>query len=209
MAGTLWDYKVTDIPEGESGEWCIRREIVTPDAARAAQLRACNPSQSGRGSVSCGEVITMLTRRNAIVMSDTTDEICDHTMAIQKAHRLGGRCLVNGLGLGLVLNGMLMNKNVEHVTVVEVSADVINLVKPHYETKYGDRVQIVNDDAFTFKALRGSKFSVVWHDIWPHICADNLPEMARLHRRYGGRAQWQGSWARQLCEGAARRYGYA
>ena len=70
-------------------------------------------------------------------------------------------------------------------------------------------MDIVQADAFTVKLPRPSlflhvprdtRYDVVWHDIWDNICADNLPEMHRLHRRYGRRCDWQGSWARWHCE---------
>jgi len=83
------------------------------------------------------------------------------------------------------------------VTVVEKSKDVISLVAKHY---LGDhRVTIVNADAYLYKPPKGVKYDAVWHDIWDNICGDNLPEMTRLHRKYGKRADWQGSWCRSLC----------
>ena len=43
-------------------------------------------------------------------------------------------------------------------------------------------------------------FDAVWHDIWDEISDENLPEMHKLHRKYGQRANWHGSWARAECE---------
>ena len=60
-------------------------------------------------------------------------------------------------------------------------------------------------DALQFMP-RGMKFTVVWHDIWNHICSDNLPDMHKLHRKYGRRTDWQGSWARHLCERQMREW---
>jgi spermidine synthase len=97
----------------------------------------------------------------------------------------------------MVLNAALRKPEVEHVTVVEQSEDVIKLVASHYE---GPRVTIVHADAMTYQPPTGAKFGAVWHDIWDDICADNLDEMKILHRRYGRRTVWQGSWARELCE---------
>jgi hypothetical protein len=34
----------------------------------------------------------------------------------------------------------------------------------------------------------------VWHDIWLDLCTDNLEGMGKLHRKYGRRTDWQGSW---------------
>ena len=90
----------------------------------------------------------------------------------------------------------------ERVTVVEVNQDVIDLVGPHYSALYGaHHVEIVHGDALTYQPPKKVRYGAVWHDIWANICPDNLPEMHKLHRRYGRRSDWQGSWSRHLCEG--------
>ena len=127
-------------------------------------------------------------------MSDTPSEMRDHLYAVGEAH---GHCLLNGLGIGMVLKNILLKTTVERVTVVEVSPEVVELVGPHYKD---ERVEIVCVDAFDFKPPKGVRYQMVWHDIWDNICADNLPEMHRLHRKYGKRADWQGSWCRGMCE---------
>jgi len=128
-------------------------------------------------------------------MSDTPDEIHDHSAAIHKAT---GRCLINGLGLGVVARAMLMKSDVEHVTVIEKSADVIDLISPHLP--HADKLTIVHADCFEFQPRKGSRWNVVWHDIWDDLCEDNLPEMHRLHRKYGRRCDWQSSWGRTYIE---------
>lgn len=130
-------------------------------------------------------------------MSDTHAEKADHLTAVRNAK---GIVLINGLGIGMVLNAVLLKPEVEKAFVVEKSADVIALSGKHYEKKFGDRVQIIQDDALQFQPPKGIKFGVVWHDIWDYICSDNLEQMKQLHRRYGRRAEWQGSWCRELCE---------
>lgn len=40
--------------------------------------------------------------------------------------------------------------------------------------------------------------------IWPEIVTTNLPEMTRLHRKYGRRVGWQGSWCREQLQYYAR-----
>jgi spermidine synthase len=152
---------------------------------------------------------TRLTRNGSIIMSDTPDEIRDHWDVIRRAN---GRVLINGLGLGVVLNACLSKvlsddgtsagreMAVEHATVVEKNQDVIDLVGSYYEDRFGDRLTIVHADALEWKAPRGERYNVVWHDIWDDICADNLDSMKKLHRKYGRRCDWQGSWCRHLCE---------
>ena len=108
------------------------------------------------------------------------------------------RILINGLGLGVCLAAILESDVPEKIVVVEKSEDVIKLVGPTFEND--SRVEIIHADALEYKPPKGEKYDAVWHDIWPNICSDNLESMKKLHRKYGRRAAWQGSWARGLCE---------
>ena len=186
-------YKV-DVPEGQSGDWRIERFTVTKEAEKFGRLRAI---ATGRGRFAPAGTYTRLMRNGTLVMSDTPDEIRDHYEAI---HQAKGHVLVNGLGLGVALQAMLEKPEVERVTVVEISADVIALVGPHYKAKYGDRLEVIQADAMTWKPPKGVRYDAVWHDIWDAICSDNLDTMHTLHRRYGRRTNWQGSWGRYQCK---------
>lgn len=136
-------------------------------------------------------------------MSDTPDEMRDHYEPVRRAR---GNILINGLGLGMVLNACLLKPEVEHATVIEMEEDVIKLVGSYYLNKFGaERLTIIHASAFDFKPPRGAFYNMVWHDIWDDICTDNLPEMATLHRRYGRRCDWQGSWSKETCKAYAKR----
>lgn len=185
-------YKV-DVPEGVSGDWEVKRFIVSKSDAESSTTRDASRA------VPAGEY-TMIQRDGCTIMSDTHAEVRDHLDAIHQAHRLGGVCLVNGLGLGMVANAMLQSEGVIRVEVVEASSDVISLIAPHYEARYGDRIKIHHADAFEFAPPDGVRYTVVWHDIWDDICCDNLEEMKWLHLKYGRRADWQRSWCRDECE---------
>ena len=84
------------------------------------------------------------------------------------------------------------------INVGEIAEDVIGLVAPYFEKD--SRVQIIHDDALVWKPPKNTRYNAIWHDIWDNICADNLPQMHKLHRKYGRRTDWQGSWCRGLCE---------
>lgn len=189
-------FKVS-VPEGRSGEWRVERFYITPQQSSFTQLRAMIGDGGGRGYVPPGDY-TALYRGETLVMSDVPDEIADHVPAIQLAF---GRVLINGLGLGMVAKAMLERREVVHVTVVELSADVIALVGPSLKA-YTDagRLTIVNADAYAYSPPKGVRFAVVWNDIWDTISSANLEGMARLHRKYGRRSMWIGSWARKACE---------
>lgn len=180
-----------DVPEGSSGDWTVVRKV----ASEADSCMSFLVGGMGRG-VPPGEY-TLLKRSGAIVMSDTPDEMRDHYEPVRRAT---GRCLIAGLGLGVVLQAVLDKPDVAHVTVVERSADVIKLVAGHYLNRYGAaRLEVVEADIFEWSPPPGTRYDMAWFDIWNDICADNLAEMATLNRRFARRAAWKGCWAQHLC----------
>ena len=187
-----------DVPEGESGDWKVSRFTATEKDVAFFNLRemvrSCRYMKP--------ETYTKLTYRGGIVMSDTPAELADHREMIRRVR--GGNILVTGLGLGVTIQAILDEPSVRLLTVIELSEDVISLVAPHWQTRYNGRLAILHDDAFTWKPPRGERYSIVWHDIWPNICADNLEEMRRLHRKYQRRSDWQGSWCRAECRRLCR-----
>lgn len=205
-----WETHKVDVPEGDVGRWGVRRFDVTEEDARFQHIRAAIGGGIRRRTFIVPGTYTRLIRwgehgpdapmSGVTVMSDTPDEIADHLGAIREVTLRGGRVLIHGLGLGMVVAAALRCDGVTGVDVVELEQDVIDLVGPHYTAD--PRVTIHHGDALTFRFPPGRRWSVVWHDIWPNICADNLPDMERLHRRYGSRCDWQGSWARTMCEDA-------
>jgi len=192
------EYKM-DIPEGEVGEWSVSRFVVDEEDASIGQIQAMF---SGHGRYVPAGTYTWLRRNGEVVMSDTPNEIRDHLSFIHQAH---GRVLIHGLGLGMCVEACLRKDTVEHVTVVENSPEVIELVGSHLKEKHGDRLEIIEGDAFTWPIPKGTRWDVAWHDIWDDLCTDNLEEMTRLHRRFGSRVGWQGSWGRDFLRDIRRR----
>ena len=182
------------VPEGTAGLWSIERFTVEVNSLE--RLRAV---RDGR-AMPAGTYTRLRHMHRGTIMSDTPAEKRDHMGFIWEAK---GRVLINGLGLGMCLGAVLL-KNVESVTVVEMDADVISLVADHYADP---RVTIVHASAFDYQPPKGAHYNAVWHDIWDAICSDNLPEMHRLHHKYGRRADWQGSWGREIAEYQLRRWG--
>jgi hypothetical protein len=93
-----------------------------------------------------------------------------------------------------------LKPEVEHVTVVDLSEDVIKLVSDHYKEKFGDRLTIIHDDIMLWKPPRGVRYDLAWFDIWDNICADNCDDMGTLNRRYARRTEWKGSWKEDDCK---------
>lgn len=190
----MGDMRVS-LPEGSKGPWTIEHyEVRENDPANfrlMLQGRGCTPG-----------TYTVLKRDGAVWMSDTTAEQRDHSAAVWQIKRRGGRVLIMGLGIGMVVKAALDCENVEHVDVVEISRDLIDLVGPHYE---GPRCTIHHADAYKIKWPPNTRWSVIWHDIWRDISEDNLLGMAKLARSYGRRCDWQGFWSKDLVLDMRRR----
>ena len=181
---------IQDIPNGQSGMWKVEDFEVPENSLENMRLAF----QPGGRTVKPGNY-KKLTRNGKLIMSNTQAEMQDQSYFVYKAH---GNVLINGLGLGCALAKILEKEDVKFVTVIENSKDVIKLIAPFF--KEDSRVNIIHSDAFEWKPPKGVRYNAVWHDIWDDICGDNLPEMTKLHRKYGRRTDWQESWCKELCK---------
>jgi hypothetical protein len=180
--------KVT-VPEGKSGDWEVRRHET-----------ADSPITAFRERHFCPGVYTQLRRKGALWMSDTPAERMDHLDFIRAAK---GHVLISGLGIGVCIGPVLAKPEVESITVLEIAPEVIELIAGHYADP---RLTVVETDALTWKPPKGIRYGAVWHDIWRDICADNLPEMHTLNRRYARKADWKSCWSQDLIRRYERRY---
>lgn len=145
-----------------------------------------------------GDGFTMLKKNGVIWMSDTRAEIMEHSPFINKLWWLEDarpRVLINGLGLGMAVRAALVH-GAEHVDVVEIDQDVIDLIGPTFAN---DPVTIHHADAFGIKWPEGTTWTLAWHDIWPAIDDDNLPGMAQLRAKYENSVEWQDCWQEAGC----------
>lgn len=208
-----WEQYKVDLPEGESGDVRIERMTVEADD-RALQLHNLQASMHPGGRTMSPGVYTRLVEGRKMWMSDTRQEIMDHTAPIHRAERFArsgtlASALINGLGIGVVLGAVMRSGGVSRVRVIERHPDVIRLVAPTYDLlaeELGVELEIVEADALEYTAPRGERFDIVWHDIWLDINGDNAETMGKLHRKYGRRADWQGSWARAEVQYANRQW---
>jgi hypothetical protein len=125
-----------------------------------------------------------------LMMTDTQMERITNSELLRRAH---GRVLIGGLGLGMVVHGIMKKPEVAHVTVIEKYQDVVDLVMPTLK-KYGRRVTIITADILEWAPPKGEKWDTIYMDIWPDVCEDNLPEMAKLSRRLSPRLNRPGGW---------------
>lgn len=181
---------------GEKGTASVKRFTVSEDDARWHNLRTS--IRDGR-TITAGDYTSLSIKGVGLVMSDTPYEQHDHRNAVRNAT---DHVLINGLGIGMVVAACLKKPEVLSVTVIEINQDVIDLVVPQI---VHEKLTVICADALTWKPPRGNIYGMVWHDIWPTICADNLPDMAKLKRKYARRAAWQGCWCERECRSYARR----
>ncbi len=197
-------YKVTgECPEGECGDVTIEQFDFTEGQAKWAEL---HDMIHGRFGVALAGRYTRLSIDGTLMMTDTPDEIRDHMGVIARTARVGTRTvLVAGLGLGVVVRAILMNRHVEKVVVLEQSRDVLELVAHRWLMPiYQDRLTVVQCDVLAYRPAKGERYDVAWFDIWPTVSGDHWSEMKLLHRRWARRVGWQDSWRRGEMQRLAR-----
>lgn len=101
-------------------------------------------------------------------------EIVSMRPQIAAAH---GRVLVLGLGLGYYAYLASLSESVEHVTVIELQSEIVQLfsenILPQMRTR--DKIDIVTADAIEYLAsLRGDEYDFCFADIWEGL-ADGAP----------------------------------
>jgi hypothetical protein len=202
-----WQDRLTvTVPEGELDGLAVKRFTVTGNERVSLQYalegRGCAP---GTYTKLVDYAATRPSGASGVVwMSDTTAERLDHAAPLSRLSLPSTRrVLINGLGLGMIVQAALSFSHVERVDVVEADERVIKLVGPHYTRD--ERVVLHHADAYAQAGAwpEGAHWDVVWSDIWPMIDSANLKKMTELIHSYGGRCGWHGCWAQREAEALA------
>jgi hypothetical protein len=126
----MWDNYKVDLPEIDEDGVVVRKFTVSEKDARWERLRSLI-SGSGRGALA-GDYTKLLVDGH-LWMSDTSDEIWDHYLTINRVERPETkRVLINGLGLGMVVKAALDALNVEHIDVVEKDPRVAKMTDARF-----------------------------------------------------------------------------
>ncbi len=185
--------KASHIPVGESGLWFIFRREINRD--RVVDYR-------GQERILPAGEITYLMRttmgtlhrdpQGEVVMEDTIFELNTHLGFILKA---SGNVLVTGLGLGCVVRGLLANPNVDHITCIEKSEDVLKLVQPHMPK---ERLTIIHADALEWTKDNDFSFDYAWHDLWtdqgegePHLDVWHMELITNCINKVENQGAWR------------------
>lgn len=196
------------VPEGRSGSVQVVHFTVSLEEAKMASLRAAINRRPDL-VVSPGSYCKLLVG-DTIMMTDTDMERRSNAEALFRAK---GDVLIAGLGIGMILLPILEKPTVTSVTVLEKSPDVVALVEPHIRkaSTQAHKLSVLLEDVWTWKPPKGRVWDVIYFDIWPFICTDNLQEIGVLHRRFARRkvkGGWMSSWQVDRLKSVQRRRGY-
>lgn len=187
-------------------------EIIAPKRLGVAEIEHREISkfdaamESMRGMYTEPGKVAVLKVSGQLFMSDTDHERRSNRHIVWKST---GDVLIAGLGLGMILHPLLSKDTVRTVTVIEKYQDVIDIVTPTLPKSA--KLTIVCADIFHWKPQPKTKWNVIYFDIWPDMCADNLKEMAKLHQRfkyYKAPDGWMESWCRDEIKDNVRRRGW-
>lgn len=124
-----------------------------------------------------GEYVRLM-NGSELLMSNTPMEKRTNLDFLIKAN---GDVLIGGLGIGLIVLPLLEKENVNSITIVEKSSEIIEMVGK--QLNLSDKVKIVNDDIYTYEPEQ--KFDTIYIDIWPAVNSDIWKEeMKPLKQRY-------------------------
>jgi len=147
-----------------------------------------------------GTYVILKHRTGGIIMSDTPMEVNTNYRINHSAY---GKILIAGLGIGMVLMKIQDNPNVKEITIIEREKEIIDLVAS--QLPLNNKVRIINSDIFLWRPEKGTKYDVIYFDIWDNICSDNYEEMKYLHRQFRkylkkkDTGAWMDSWRKEDC----------
>ncbi len=157
------------IPHDVCGKWELKTErlrpleafvcndfVITPDRRMIPQIGFFNEEYPFPAVLEIGREWMTL----------QPNEMVTTYPAIDAAH---GRVLTFGLGLGYFAYHAAEKQNVESVTVVDLSPNVIELFKTHILPQFPnkDKIRLVCEDAFSFADTKmAGNFDFVFADIW-------------------------------------------
>lgn len=183
--------KADSIPAGESGLWYVKKCVLEKPVLCVHEGKLKGVPPGNYTYLLRWTDATMHLDEGECVMHDTPDELVTHLEFMLKAH---GRVLISGLGLGCVVRGCLANPRVTHVTVIELSQDVLKLV--HRHMPQDPRLVVIRDDALKWTKRYGNGFDCAWHDLWLEPEDRHLQEAHMdLVCALADKVRFQGAWA--------------
>jgi len=130
-----------------------------------------------------GTIVQLCHKNGEVIMTDTEMERRTNKYFFMQAN---GDVLIGGLGLGMILLAAQAKEEVNSITVVEISQEIIDLVAP--QLPLNGKVNVICGDILTWwPEKKTTKFDTMYFDIWDSVCADHYSDMKKLNRRFGRR----------------------
>ena len=128
-------------------------------------------------------VVCLSNKSNECIMSSNLFERLTNQNFINSAK---GDVIIFGLGLGLILFPLLEDEEINSITVIDNSIDIINTIGPiikNYDVN--DKLTIINGDVFTYyQQLNDAKFDVAYFDYWNIVDSTIYNDMKILKELY-------------------------
>ena len=128
-------------------------------------------------------IVFLLNKSNECIMSSNLFERLTNQNFINTAK---GDVIIFGLGLGLILFPLLEDEEINSITVIDNSIDIINTIGPiikNYDVN--DKLTIINGDVFTYyQQLNDAKFDVAYFDYWNIVDSTIYNDMKILKELY-------------------------
>ncbi len=170
-----WRTPVSVIPEQTIGSFHIKKKQTK--VGLTLSVNAC-----GIDDVLFSTPVTLTILREGIKEANDTESVwmsdtpMEYYMAWELVARAkGSRILVGGLGLGLLVHLLALRKDIEHMTVVEQSSEIIALVASYLPSNVtiiqGDFLQVIQD-----LSSKDEQFDTIIVDIWKS-CDDKDKEL--------------------------------
>lgn len=166
MIQDKWEGTI-NIPEGKSNDYAIKH-IKRKGDVQAFNMRTTLYGQPQITIPFKGESTWHeMSYDGGVWMTDLPIEQQQHDREM-KPMEGADRVLVGGLGLGYAITKLVRDYDVDHIDVVEISQDVINLVWPHVPKDVKERCVLHHADLF--KLLEEHKdfngWDYAFYDIW-------------------------------------------
>lgn len=176
-------YKNIKIDNIKDGSWELKKESYTPYRAVICGDIIINPDFSeipplGFFSEEFAFPAVLEDGNEWMTLTPVDLDTCDE--AIERAH---GRVVTFGLGLGYYAYMVSEKDDVESITVIEKSSDVIRLFKKHLLPQFShpEKVRIICADAFEYaeKIMPSESYNYAFVDTW-RDASDGAPMYERM-----------------------------
>ena len=171
------------------GKWVIQEFAVTESNADFHNLR-CRLRGEYEQMVKAGTYLRLRDDNGVVVMSNTQMEIDTNRIVVEHAE---GNVLIFGLGIGMVIEALLVKPTVTSIKVIELDEDIIEHVGLLYKDE--PKIAIQQGDCLSYLPKENEHYDYIWFDIWDDINKANIQQMEELYCRFKGHCTAMNFWS--------------